>query len=153
MVAGGGFEPENFGLCDLTHVSMSVRAARAGLTPSSQGSSGRRQFHLHWGKALRRISTEKHSDVFLYEPGGLIGSRDHACPKAQGRLGKRVHRIVRMHQGSPYIFKDAGYRRASNGGGTRFPRGLTPFRATGFTRITIKWRLLRVSWIPTSCCA
>jgi hypothetical protein len=33
--------------------------------------------------------------IFVYEPGGVIGSQDHACFEAQRRIGKRFyHHIV-----------------------------------------------------------
>ncbi len=50
-----------------------------------------RQFRRLWWPALRRIFTEKHSNVFVYEAGVIVSSRDHACFEAQRRIGKRFH--------------------------------------------------------------
>ncbi len=52
---------------------------------------GHRQFHLLWGQALGRISAEEHTNIFLDEPGGVIGSQDDACVEAQRRIGKRLY--------------------------------------------------------------
>jgi hypothetical protein len=57
----------------------------------AQDSGGRRQFHLLWWQALGRISAEEHTNIFLDEPGGVIGPQDHACVKAQRRIGKRLY--------------------------------------------------------------
>ena len=60
--------------------------------------SGRqRQFYsLRW-QALGRIFAEEHSNVFLSEPEGVVGSQDHACFEAQGCIGKGLHdHAVRM---------------------------------------------------------
>ena len=56
-----------------------------------QDSGGRRQFHLLWWQALGRISAEEHTNIFLYEPGGVICSQDHACVEAQRRIGERLY--------------------------------------------------------------
>jgi hypothetical protein len=52
---------------------------------------GQGQFHSLWWQALGRILAEEHSNVFLYEPGGVIGSHDHAGFEAQRRVGKRLY--------------------------------------------------------------
>jgi len=31
------------------------------------------------------------TDVFLYEPGRVVSSQDHACLEAQRRIGKRLY--------------------------------------------------------------
>lgn len=40
---------------------------------------------------LGRISTEEHANIFLNEPGRVIGSQDHTCVEAQRRVGKRLY--------------------------------------------------------------
>jgi hypothetical protein len=63
----------------------------------AQNLGGRRQFHLLWWQALGRIFAEEHSNVFLYEPGGVIGSQDHACFEAQRCIGNgHYDHTVRM---------------------------------------------------------
>src|ERR1700730_732305 len=57
----------------------------------AQDLGGRRQFYLLWWHALWRIFAEEHSNIFLYEPGGVIGSQDHACVEAQRRIGERLY--------------------------------------------------------------
>src|ERR1035438_1076275 len=52
----------------------------------AQDSGGRRQFHLFWWQALGGIFAKEHSNVFFYEPGGVISSQDHACFEAQRRI-------------------------------------------------------------------
>ena len=59
------------------------RARRRGCPFQAQDSGGRRQFHLLWWQALGRIFAEEHSNEFVYEPGVIIGSHDHACFEAQ----------------------------------------------------------------------
>ena len=63
----------------------------------AQDLGGRRQLHLLWWHALGRIPAEEHTNVFLYEPGGVVGSQDHACFEAQRCIGKRLYdHTVRM---------------------------------------------------------
>jgi len=50
-----------------------------------------RQFHLLWSQVLGRISAEEHTNIFLDEPGAVIGSQDHAGVEAQRRVGKRLY--------------------------------------------------------------
>jgi hypothetical protein len=57
----------------------------------AQDSGGRRQFHLLWSQALGRISAEEHTNIFLDEPGGVIGPQDHVCVEAQRRIGERLY--------------------------------------------------------------
>jgi hypothetical protein len=60
-------------------------------------SGGQRQFHPLWRQALGCISAEEHPNIFVYEPGGVIGSHDHACFETQQRIGKRLYdHTVRM---------------------------------------------------------
>jgi hypothetical protein len=40
---------------------------------------------------LGGISAKEHAHIFLDEPGGVIGSQDHACVEAQRRIGKRLY--------------------------------------------------------------
>jgi len=73
----------------------------------AQDSGGQRQFHLLWWQALGRIFSEEHSDVFLYEPGGVVSSQDHACLEAQRRIGKRLyHHTVSMNPSRHRLCKD-----------------------------------------------
>jgi len=63
----------------------------------ADNSGGQRQFRWLWWQALGRIFAEEHSNVFLYEPGGVVGSQDHACFEAQRCIGKQLHdHTVRM---------------------------------------------------------
>jgi hypothetical protein len=68
----------------------------------AQDLGGRRQFHLLGWQALGQISAKEHADIFLYEPGGVIGSQDHACVEAQRRIGKWLYDYTVS------IYKDAG---------------------------------------------
>ena len=45
---------------------------------------GQRQFHLLWRQVLGGISAEEHANIFLDEPGTVIGPKDHACVKHNG---------------------------------------------------------------------
>jgi hypothetical protein len=49
---------------------------------------------LFWWQALGGIFAKEHSNVFLYEPGGVVGSQDHACFEAQRRIGKRLAGVL-----------------------------------------------------------
>ena len=63
----------------------------------ADNSGGQRQFHSPWWQALGCIFAEEHSNVFLYEPGGVVGSQDHACFEAQRCIGKQLYdHTVRM---------------------------------------------------------
>ena len=76
---------------------MLFKGASAGLAFSAQDSGGQRQFHLLWWQALGCIFAEEHSNVFLYEPGGVVGSQDHACFEAQRCIRKGLYdHTVRM---------------------------------------------------------
>jgi hypothetical protein len=46
---------------------------------------------LVWWQALGRKLAEEHSNVFLYEPGGVVGPQDHARLEAQRCIGKRLY--------------------------------------------------------------
>ena len=50
------------------------KGATAGLAFSSPKLGGQRHFHSLWWQALRRIFAEEHANVFVYEPGCVIGS-------------------------------------------------------------------------------
>jgi hypothetical protein len=62
----------------------------------AQDAGGRRRLHLPWWQALGCIFAEEHSNVFLYEPGGVVGSQNHACFEAQRCIRKRLY----YHTGS-----------------------------------------------------
>jgi hypothetical protein len=63
----------------------------------ADNSGGQRRFGSLWGQALGRILAEEHSNVFLHEPGGVVGSQDHACFEAQRCIGKQLYdHTVRM---------------------------------------------------------
>jgi hypothetical protein len=63
----------------------------------ADNSGGQRQFHSPWWQALGCIFAEEHSNVFLYEPGGVVGSQDHAGFEAQRCIGKQLYdHTVRM---------------------------------------------------------
>jgi hypothetical protein len=63
----------------------------------ADNSGGHRQSNWLWWYALGRILAEEHSNVFLYEPGGVVGSQDHACFEAQRCIGKQLYdHTVRM---------------------------------------------------------
>jgi hypothetical protein len=62
---------------------------------------GDRQFHLVRWQSLGGISAEEHAHIFLHEPRGVIGSKDHTCVEAQRRIGKPFFDTV-------CIYEDAG---------------------------------------------
>ena len=89
-------------LCSLAPAS---RPRQAMLSPArgtnclfpADNSSSQRQFRSLWWQALGCIFAEEHSNVFLYEPGRVIGSQDHACFEAQRCIGKQLYdHTVRM---------------------------------------------------------
>jgi hypothetical protein len=67
------------------------RAGRTDCPFQADNWRGQRRSHPHWWQALGRIFTEEHSNVFLYEPGGVVGSQDHACSEAQRCIGKGLY--------------------------------------------------------------
>jgi hypothetical protein len=52
------------------------KATTEGWRFPAQDLGGRRQFHLLWWQALGGISAEEHTNIFVHEPGGVIGSHD-----------------------------------------------------------------------------
>ena len=84
-------------------VTLCCSRARRRVCPfPAQDSGGLRQFHLLWWQALGRIFAEEHSNVFVYEPGVVIGSHDHACFEAQRCIGKRLYdHTVSMKASAP----------------------------------------------------
>ena len=46
------------------------------------------------GSRREEYRAEEHSDIFLYEPRGIIGSQDHIGVEAQRRIEKRLHDTI-----------------------------------------------------------
>lgn len=84
--------PSRMALPKLFAATLRCSRARRRVCPfPAQDSGGRRQFHLLWWQALGRVFAEEHSDVFVYEPGVIVSSHDHACFEAQRNIGNRLY--------------------------------------------------------------
>jgi hypothetical protein len=88
MVAGTCLEPPIPGWS---------RARRRDWRFPVQDSGGWRRLYLLGWQALGRKLAEEHANVFVYEPGAVVGSHNHACLEAQRRIGTRLYdHTVRM---------------------------------------------------------
>jgi hypothetical protein len=88
----GGVVSESHGAAEAVRGDAALSRARLRDCPfPAQDSGGRRQFHLLWWQALGLIFAEEHSNVFVYEPGVIIGSHDNARFEAQRCIGKRLY--------------------------------------------------------------
>jgi len=67
------------------------RARRTDCLFQADNSGGHRQSNWLWWYALGCTFAEEHSNVFLYEPGGVVGSQNHACFEAQRCIRKRLY--------------------------------------------------------------